>query len=201
MTLTEGESSLQEVMEIFSQAWKEAKQTDPQCFYHMFLATCSETSQPSVRLVTLQTIHEQGLVFFTNRESHKGRDLAQNPVAAAAFYWPNSAVQIKVRGEVQILDESLAEQWWSNRSRENQLVAHASNQSRRLGSTEELREHYQQAKDRFKDKQVPKPPQWSGYLLIPEYMETWQSGWHSHVHPGIYYSLGDYGWTRGFLNP
>ena len=201
MTLHEGNSSLQEVMDNFTHEWNEARRTDPHCFNHMFLATCSDTSQPSVRLVTLQTIHERGLVFFTNSESHKGRDLARNPAAAAAFYWPNSAVQIKIRGKVDTLDESLAEQWWSNRLRENQLVAHASNQSRKLGSAEELREHYQQAKDKYRDRLVPKPTSWKGYLLIPEYMETWKSGWHNNVHPGVYYSLEENGWTCGLLNP
>lgn len=140
----------------------------------MALATVSATAQPDVRIVLLQAIVDHSLVFFTNLNSAKGRDLKANSKAAACFHWPALGQQVRLRGEVQSVDEAYADQYFAGRPRAAQLGAHASPQSAVIGRRSDLLDRLHAADAQFAQAQVPRPAHWSGLRLIPTEIEFWQ---------------------------
>ena len=131
------------------------------------LATADAEGRPAVRHVLVKGVDERGLTFFTNRESRKGRHLAENPNAAIAFYWRELDRQVCVTGAALPIDDAAAEAYFRTRPREARLGAWASRQSRPVASREEL-----------DGDDVPLPPHWGGYRLEPETIEFWQGREH-----------------------
>jgi len=164
------------------------------------LATADADGVPSVRFVLLNGLDADGLRFYTNRASRKGQDLAANPWASAAFWWPALDRQIRVGGPVRLLsdDESLA--YWRTRPRGAQLSATASAQSREIGSRAELEALVKEAQARHPS-EVPLPPTWGGYLLLPRTVELWESR-EDRLHDRVEYRRGgDGSWHPRRLQP
>ena len=164
------------------------------------LATADADAQPSVRFVLLRGVGPDGLRFYTNRGSRKGRDLTVNPWASGAFWWPALARQARVAGPVRLLasDESTA--YWQTRPRGSQLSATASQQGREIASRAELEAAVAEVAARHPG-DVPLPPTWGGYLLVPHVAEFWESR-DDRLHDRVEYRRGaDGSWHRRRLQP
>lgn len=140
----------------------------------MVVATATPDGEPSARMVLLRGLDERGLCFYTNIESHKGRDLAANARAALVLHWPDLGRQVRVTGAVSRLDEADAIAYWRNRPRASQLSAWASRQSEPVASRAELEAEVERVAARFGDGDVPLPPVWGGYRVEPDAIELWE---------------------------
>jgi len=164
------------------------------------LATADADGVPSVRFVLLNGLDADGLRFYTNRASRKGRELAVNPWASAAFWWPALDRQVRVSGPVRLLSEEESLAYWRTRPRGAQLSAMASAQSREIGSRQELEALVAEVDARHPG-EVPLPPTWGGYLLLPRTVELWQSR-ADRFHDRIEYRRGGDGtWHPRRLQP
>ena len=164
------------------------------------LGTADADGQPSVRFVLLHGLDADGLRFYTNRASRKGRDLAVNPWAAGTFWWPQLDRQARVTGPVRLLTEEESAAYWVTRPRGSQLSAAASAQSREIGSRADLEAAVAEVAARHPD-QVPLPPTWGGYLLVPHVVEFWESR-PDRLHDRVEFRRGgDGSWHPRRLQP
>jgi pyridoxamine 5'-phosphate oxidase len=164
------------------------------------LATADADGQPSVRFVLLRGLDAEGLRWYTNRSSRKGRDVAVNPWASGAFWWPALDRQARVAGPVRIVSEDESVAYWRTRPRGSQLSASASEQGREIGSRAEL-EARVAALDAATPGVLPLPPTWGGYLMVPHIVELWQSR-PDRLHDRVEYRRGaDGSWHRRRLQP
>jgi pyridoxamine 5'-phosphate oxidase len=164
------------------------------------LATADGDGAPSVRMLLLHGHGPDGLRFYTNRASRKGRDLAANPRGAALFHWPVLERQLRVSGAIQPLDELESAAYFAERPRRSQLSAWASDQGEPIASRAALEAAVAEADDRFPE-QVPLPPEWGGYRLLPERFEFWVSR-EDRLHDRVeYLREPDGSWTRRRLQP
>jgi len=166
----------------------------------MALATSGSDGAPSVRHVLLRHITETGVTFFTNRTSRKARELAENPRAAAALYWRELDRQVCLRGAVTELSAGDSDTYFATRPRDAQLGAWASEQSRPLEDRATLERRVDEARERFADREVPRPEQWGGYLLTPDEVECWQ-GRPYRLHDRFRYRRDNGGWKLERLYP
>ena len=164
------------------------------------LATADGDGMPSVRFVLLHGLDREGLRYYTNRGSRKGRDVAVNPWASGAFWWPLLNRQARVAGPVRQLPDDASTAYWATRPRGSQLSASASQQGREVASRAELEAAVADLAGRFPG-DVPLPPMWGGYLLIPHVVEFWESR-EDRLHDRIEYRrAGDATWSRRRLQP
>lgn len=166
------------------------------------LATADASGRPSVRLVLMRGIEPDGLRFYTNRGSAKGRDLADNPWAAAVFWWEQTSRQVRVSGPVAALDQDEAAAYWATRPRGHQLAAWASEQGAPITDRDALEARMEATTARFASgEEVPLPPFWGGYRLQPELAEFWESR-SDRLHDRIEYTRNpDGSWDRRRLQP
>jgi len=168
----------------------------------MALATATPAGTPSVRMVLLRGLDERGLSFFTNYESRKAEELAANPDAAVVLNWgPPQRRQVRVEGRVERLTDDESRAYFRTRGRESRLGAWASPQSRAIADRTELDERYATADERFADvEDVPLPPFWGGYRLVPRVFELWENRPNRLHDRARYERVGD-GWSRVRLAP
>ena len=166
----------------------------------MALATSTSDGAPSVRIVFCRGIDPRGLRFFTNYESRKGREIAENPRAAATFFWPVLDRQVRVEGRVEKLSESESDEYFHHRPRGHQLGAWASLQSRPLASLDALRAESDRLAAAHEGQEVPRPPHWGGYLLRPSAIELWIRG-RDRLHDRVRYEPYAGTWVGTRLNP
>lgn len=144
----------------------------------MALATVDASGRPSARMVLLKGHGPDGFIFYTNFEGRKAGHLLSNPYAALLFHWKSQRRQIRVEGAVERVDDATADAYFATRSRDSQLGAWASDQSRPLPSRAHFMARYDEARTRFEGADVPRPPHWSGFRLIPDHIEFWQDREH-----------------------
>jgi pyridoxamine 5'-phosphate oxidase len=164
------------------------------------LATADGSGRPAVRTVLAKGIDERGIVFYTNYESAKARDLAANPRAAAVFVWVAHQRQVRLAGAVERTSREETEAYFATRPRESQIGAWASPQSRPVASRAELDELAAEVAERFADGAIPAPAHWGGYRLIPDEVEFWQ-GRVGRLHDRIRFRLAGDTWVRERLAP
>ena len=164
------------------------------------LATADAGGRPAVRMVLVKGVDESGFRFFTNLESRKAVELAENPRAALCFWWPVLGRQVRVEGDVTRLDDAACDAYFASRPRDSQVGAWASRQSAVLGSRPELLARVTEAAERYAGAQVPRPPFWAGFLLVPSAIEFWAAGEH-RLHERELFRRVDGGWTREWLYP
>jgi pyridoxamine 5'-phosphate oxidase len=178
----------------------QAREAYPEEFTSMTLATADREGRPSARVVLLKGVDERGLVFYTNYESRKGRELAENPRAALVFYWSAFDRQVRIEGTVERTSREESEAYFLSRPLGSRLGAWASPQSRPIPGREELERRLRETGERFGE-EVPLPESWGGYRVRPETVEFWQ-GRPSRLHDRLRYSLGpDGGWRIERLAP
>jgi pyridoxamine 5'-phosphate oxidase len=166
----------------------------------MTLATVDKDGKPSTRTVLLKTVDERGFIFFTNYDSRKGRELAENPNAALTLFWPDLERQVCVAGSVTKLPVAESEKYFKSRPRGSQIGAWASNQSEILPNRAALETKWQQVESKF-PADVPLPPNWGGYILRPDRIEFWQ-GRPSRLHDRFNYTRqADGSWKIERLSP
>jgi pyridoxamine-phosphate oxidase len=160
------------------QAWfKEAKECpelkEPNA---MCLATCSKDGRPSVRTVLMKMIDRTGVIFYTNYNSRKGKELEENPFAAAVFFWEPLHRQIRIEGRVEKIPTEQSESYFHSRPRDSQISAAVSPQSSVVVSRTNLEEEWTKLREKYSDPVtvVPYPPHWGGFKIVPDCFEFWQ---------------------------
>lgn len=182
----------------FEDALERSGQNDPNA---MCLSTLSPEGLPEGRIVLLKGVDPRGFVFYTNLESAKGRALAAHPVAALTFHWDRLARQVRVQGAVEAVTAQEADAYHASRPRGSRLGAWASEQSRPLLDRATLEGRVLEVERRFPGEEIPRPPHWSGFRLLPSVVEFWQ-GRTSRLHDRFVYRRGPGArWTIERLNP
>jgi pyridoxamine 5'-phosphate oxidase len=167
----------------------------------MAVATATADGVPDARTVLLKGFDEDGFVFFTNYESRKGAQLAENPRAALVFYWKPLGRQIRISGSVTRVPWDESDGYFRTRPRGSRLGAWASRQSTVIGSRAELEERVQELEDLYSDDEIPLPPYWGGYRVAPESFEFWE-GRANRLHDRFRYRRGESGdWVIERLSP
>ncbi|PLZ97294.1 pyridoxamine 5'-phosphate oxidase [Fischerella thermalis CCMEE 5268] len=167
----------------------------------MTVATATTDGKPSARMVLLKDFDERGFVFFTNYNSHKGQELAENPQAALVFWWAELERQVRICGRVEKVSENDSDRYFQSRPFNSRLGAWASNQSEVIESRIILEQRLQELKAKYKNQDIPRPPHWGGLRVIPTEIEFWQ-GRSSRLHDRILYTrLDDGDWKIQRLSP
>jgi pyridoxamine 5'-phosphate oxidase len=166
----------------------------------MVLATAAPDAEPSARYVLLRGLDERGLAFFTNYESPKARDLEANPRAAAVLGWDALHRQVRATGPVERVSDAESDAYFAGRPLDSRIGAWASPQSRVIGSRAELERLVAEARARFPGEDVPRPPHWGGYRLVPETIEFWAGG-TGRLHDRLRYRRTPEGWAIDRLAP
>jgi pyridoxamine 5'-phosphate oxidase len=167
----------------------------------MALATATAGGAPSVRFLLLKGIDGQGAQFFTNYESRKGRELAENPRAALAMFWQAQQRQVRMEGRVEVLDDAESDAYFATRARGSRIGAWASLQDRVIPDREWLEARVAETEARFGDDDIPRPPYWGGYRLVPDAVELWQ-GRPNRLHERRRFLRGPGDtWSEELLSP
>lgn len=164
------------------------------------LATADGRGRPSVRYVLVKSIGKDGVVFYTNAASRKGRELAANPHAALAIYWQATGKQVRVEGKVRPVSEAEADAYWAERPRTSQAASAASNQSRPLAARAVLLREYRRLERAAREHDVPRPAVWTGYRIIPNAIEFWTRA-EPRLHHRELFERKGHTWTRKLLQP
>lgn len=187
-------------LKLFSLWFSEAKEEGEAEPNAMSLATVDKTGQPSVRIVLLKGLIRDEFQFFTNYDSDKGRDIAENHLVALNFFWPKLERQIRIEGKANRISNEESESYFAVRPRESQIGAHTSNQSSVVPSREFLEEKFAKLTKEWEGKEIPKPKNWGGYSVSPTKIEFWQ-GRVGRLHDRISFERLESGWKRSRLSP
>lgn len=166
----------------------------------MALSTAAKEGKPSCRMVLMKQFGKEGLDFFTNRQSRKANEMKAVPYASAAFYWKELERQVIVEGAVIELSQEESEKYFASRPRLSRLSAWASKQGKEVASRKALEQYFEEAAKRFKEEEIPLPPNWGGYRIVPEAFEFWQ-GRENRLHDRLRYHWEAGGWKRQRLFP
>ncbi len=166
----------------------------------MALATCGEHCRPSSRMVLLKGFGPDGFIFFTNYESRKGHELERHPYAALLFHWAVLQRQVRIEGAVTRLTPEASERYFRTRPRGSRIGAWASKQSRPLPERAELESRVRTFEQKFDGTDVPLPPFWGGYRVIPERIEFWQGRTH-RLHDRLLFEREGDRWRTSRLYP
>ena len=167
----------------------------------MSVATVNAVGQPSVRTLLLTEVSKEGFVCYTNKQSRKATDLAQNQQVSLLFYWQCLHQQVLIEGKVTDVDAVEADAYWSGRPKQSQIGAWASLQSQTLDSRETLEQRYTDYEQKFAGMAIPRPPHWSGYRVMPHRIEFWKEGEYRLHERLCYQQRSDGEWTMRLLNP
>lgn len=166
----------------------------------LVVSTVGDDGSPSSRVVLLKGFDPNGFVFFTNYESKKGRDIDRNPRVALHFFWPELERQVEIAGRAERISREESEAYFASRPSESRLGAWASKQSEQLSSRKELEDRLEEIRTRFNDGDIPCPPFWGGFRVVPTRFEFWQ-GRPSRLHDRICYEMDNGDWRICRLYP
>jgi pyridoxamine 5'-phosphate oxidase len=166
----------------------------------MTVVTSTPGGRPSARIILLKGVDERGFVFYTNKESRKANELTANPCVFLLFYWKSLGRQIRIEGVVEHVTDAESDAYFATRARISRLGAWASDQSRPLTERSELERRLAEYEARFPGEEIPRPPYWSGYRVLPENFEFWQLMPY-RLHDRTTYARTPEGWTIGKLFP
>ncbi|MPT49178.1 MAG: pyridoxamine 5'-phosphate oxidase [Sphingobium sp.] len=186
---------------LFDEWANEARKTEINDGNAMALATADAEGRPSVRMVLLKGYGPDGFIFYTNFEGRKAGELLENPHAALLFHWKSLRRQIRIEGDVERVDDATADAYFATRHRDSQLGAWASDQSRPLDSRETFMTRYEEVRARYEGQDVPRPPHWSGFRVVPRRIEFWQDREYRLHERNVYTRNADGGWDCGMLYP
>ena len=178
----------------------EAARTEPNDPNAMTCATATSDGTPSARIVLLKGVDGQGFVFYTNKQGRKGAELAANPAAALLFHWKTLGRQVRIEGSIESVTDPEADAYFASRARVSRLGAWASDQSRPLPSRAELERRVAELAARYPGEDIPRPPHWSGYRVLPKLIEFWQDMPYRLHDRRTYARRGDR-WEQGALYP
>ncbi len=190
----------QNPIELFKEWMAEAYKTEPVDPDAMALATVGQDGKPSVRMVLLKNVDQDGFCFYTNMESRKGQELAENQNVALCFYWKSQARQIRVEGKAESMPAPLVDVYFKTRHYLSRLGAWASQQSRPLASRKELEDRVAEYEKKFAGQEIPCPPHWVGFKVVPQKIEFWQEG-KGRLHDRFLFAKEGDRWTVVRLNP
>lgn len=200
-TLTSGDFTEAEAPLALFAAWmKEAEASEPNDPNAMALATVDAEGLPDCRMVLLKGYDERGFVFYTNRDSAKGGQLATSRKAAILIYWKSLRRQIRIRGPVGAVSEAEQDAYFASRHRDSRIGAWASQQSRPLESRHALEDAVARFDAEFPGDDVPRPPYWVGFRVAPVAMEFWQDR-RSRLHDRVRFTRDGESWQRARLYP
>ena len=185
---------------LFDAWFAEAQASEPNDPNAMALATADGQGRPSVRMVLLKGHGPDGFVFYTNREGRKAGDLAANPQAALLFHWKSLRRQVRIEGRVSLATDAESDSYFASRSRDSQLGAWASDQSRPLDRRETFEDRFAAMQARFEGQAVTRPPHWGGYRVTPDAIEFWQDRAH-RLHERRLFTRHGEDWREGLLFP
>jgi pyridoxamine 5'-phosphate oxidase len=185
---------------LFDAWFAEARASEPNDSNAMALATATPDGRPSLRMVLLKGHGPDGFVFYTNLDSRKGGELAANAQLALLFHWKSLRRQVRIEGAAVPVDEATADAYFATRSRDSQLGAWASDQSRPLDARATFEARFADMEARFAGQDVPRPPRWSGWWVVPERIEYWQDRAH-RLHERTLFVREENGWSKGHLYP
>lgn len=189
-----------EIIEEFNKAFKKARVCGEPEPTAMVLATSNGKGLVTSRTVLLKALDEDGFVFFTNTQSMKGRQIRECPQASATFLWKASGCQVQLVGTVKQVSDEAADAYFSTRDRGSQIGAWASDQSQPLDSRETLLRKVKELEQQYEGIEVPRPPQWTGFVLSPETVEFWTQR-EFRLHDRFLWSQQNGQWTKQRLNP
>ena len=184
----------------FAGEYERASATEPFEVSRCVLATANGEGRPAVRFILLKGFDNDGFVFFTNFESAKAKDLAENPHAEIAFHWHTTGVQVRVRGPVTRVSDEEADAYFASRDRGSQIGAWVSRQSEVLDHPQSLETATSETSDRFANVAVPRPPFWGGYRVAPSAIEFWQNR-DDRLHDRWLYERDGRAWRVARLYP
>ena len=183
------------------EAWlREATASEPNDPNAMTLATVDAEGMPDARMVLLKSVDTRGFVFFTNLDSAKGRELSATPKAALNFHWKSLRRAVRVRGAVEVVSDAEADAYFASRARSARIGAWASDQSRPVPDRFALEKRIAEFGLRFGLGTVPRPPNWSGYRVIPATFEFWRDR-PFRLHERLVFARAGDGWTTSRLYP
>lgn len=188
------------IIERFNHALQAARQAGEVEPTAMILATSDGAGHISTRTVLLKALDSNGFVFYTNLESNKGKQLLQNPRAAATFFWKSTFCQVQLQGDISLVSNAEADAYFATRDRGSQLGAWASLQSQPLQSREFLLQRVAEFEQKFAGADVPRPDFWSGFRLRPDVVEFWH-GAEFRLHDRFRYHQVDGEWREQRLYP
>ena len=185
----------------FAKWWDEAIDSRIDEVNAMTLATASADGLPSARIVLLKEFTEKGFVFFTNYESYKAQQLAENPKACLVFFWKELERQVRITGLIQKINAQESDEYFQSRPESARIGAWTSPQSRVIESRHWLDEKFNELVNKMEGTAIPRPPHWGGYIVKPVVIEFWQ-GRPSRLHDRIQYTLEENGgWKIERLAP
>lgn len=201
--LTSGDfTQADEPFALFAEWFEEAKLSEPNDPHGMALSTVDADGMPNSRMVLLNGRDGDDFVFYTNTQSQKGRELLSQPKAAALFHWKSLRRQVRIRGHVSVVDDAMADAYFRSRPRDSRIGAWASQQSRPLESRFALEKAVAYHAARFGLGEIPRPPHWTGFRIMPVYIEFWRDG-AFRLHDRVVFrrSSAAEPWTRERLYP
>jgi len=187
-------------VDLFLTWYNQAKQADIDKPNAMTLSTVDGSGKAQSRIVLLSSFDENGFVFHTNYNSHKGEQLARNPSASLLFWWDQLGYQVRVTGEAGKTTESESDAYFRGRPRGSQIGAWASEQSHEISSRQVLEDRVVEFEKKFSGKDVARPPHWGGYRLVPERFEFWINR-QNRLHDRILFIRSREGWQKKILAP
>ena len=185
---------------LFDEWFAEARASEINDPEAMAFATADAAGRPSVRIVLLRRSGPDGFGFFTNLDSRKGNELAENSRGALAIHWKSLRRQVRAEGRVEQVSDAEADEYFAGRSRDSRIGSWASDQSRPLESREAFEGRVEEIRQRFEGEDVPRPPRWSGYRLIPYSIEFWSDRPH-RLHERRLFTRDGHNWRESLLYP